>query len=190
MAASPDLKVTSEMLWQAAVIFFVVDAVLAFLLTRRTTPVFFRELKWTLVITTTIFWGLLWLSMSTFFWEPVYHYVFPEWSRWFIPPLYGIFFGIVGFFFWWIVLRMPGNTVVEFLLAGGMWGTVTHCWAVGRGLLEKPPMLQGVSTLSAVVMPFFEFMFYWSVILGIASLIQSGRQKRKLAPHVHLQTAR
>ncbi len=45
---------------------------------------------------------------------------------------------------------------------------VTHLWGVSRGLIEDPPMLQGVSVLSVAVMPVFEFVFYWCITLTIA----------------------
>lgn len=173
MALPPDIKVTSEILWQAAGVFLLVDAGFGFLLVRRISSDAFRQLKWNLVITTAVFWLLMWSSMSLLFWDPVYRYVFPEWSRWIIPPVYGGLFGCIAIFFWWVALRLPGNVVMSFLLLGGAWGSITHAWAITRGLLEKPPMLQGISSLSAVVMPFFEFMFYWSVILCIASVIHS-----------------
>jgi hypothetical protein len=38
------------------------------------------------------------------------------------------------------------------------------------GILETP-LLKGVSAASALVFGFFEFIFYWSVILGLAALL-------------------
>jgi hypothetical protein len=113
--------------------------------------------------------------MVCFFWEPVYHYVFPEWARWVIPPIYGVVFAAVGWLFYWLALRLPGNPVVNLCFLGGLWGMITHIWAIYRGILDKPPMLQGASPVAAAVMPIFEFIFYWCVILSTASLLRGRR---------------
>jgi hypothetical protein len=34
---------------------------------------------------------------------------------------------------------------VSFRLLGGLWGMITHVWAVYLGIVDKPPMLQGVA---------------------------------------------
>jgi hypothetical protein len=106
------------------------------------------------------------------FWESIYHYFFPEWIRWLIPPVYGLLFAAVGLVFWWLVFRFPGNAVANLCLLGGLWGVITHIWAVTRGLVDKPPMLKGVNPLAAVVIAGFEFMLYWCIMLSIASLLR------------------
>jgi hypothetical protein len=60
--------------------------------------------------------------------------------------------------------------VLNYFIFGGLVGSLTHLWAIHRGILNKPPLLQGVSLVSALVLPFFEFIFYWSIILGLASI--------------------
>ena len=179
MTPTRNLKVTTEILWQGALIFALIDVVFVAVLARLTKPESLRQLKWTLVATTGIFWCIVWTLMNSVFWEPVYHYVFPEWARWIIPPAYGVLFAAVGWLFWWLALRAPGNPVMNLCLLGGLWGMVTHIWAIYRGILNVPPMLQGVSPIAAVVMPIFEFIFYWCIILSVASLIRRGRQGSK-----------
>ncbi len=56
----------------------------------------------------------------------------------------------------------------------------THLWAVYRGIVDKPPLLQGVAPAAAVVVAVFEFMFYGCIILSVASL--RHRQVRALQP--------
>jgi hypothetical protein len=187
MIFPPDLKVTSEILWRGAFFFLLVDAGLVFLLSWRIKPAASRAIKWSLVVTSAVFWCLMWLSMSYFFWEPVYHYVFPEWARWFISPLYGLLFGAAGLLFWWVALRTPGNALVNFFLLGGLWGMLTHIWAIGRGILDKPPMLQGASPIAAVIMLILQFMFYWCIIVGIASEVQRGQRWLKEWKHGRLK---
>jgi hypothetical protein len=80
-------------------------------------------------------------------------------------------FALVVFLFWWLSLRLPGWPTLNFCLLGGLWGMVTHLWGVSRGLIDYPPMLQGVSVLAVAVMPIFEFVFYWCIILRIALFI-------------------
>jgi hypothetical protein len=175
----PEQRVTSEILWQGALIFALIDALFVTFLVRRIEPEMFLQLKSLLAITSGIFWFLMWILMSTFFWEPVYHYVFPAWARWLIPPLYGLLFALVALLFWWLSFRLPGLPVLNFCILGGLWGTVTHLWGITRGLIDKPPMLQGASPAAVLVMPIFEFMFYWSVILTVSSLLYRRRNRTR-----------
>ncbi len=181
MLFPPEVKVTSEVLWRGAVMFLLLDSGLAFLLVHRVNTSLFRASKWPIIFTTTLFWALVWTAMMVFFWEPVYQYVFPPWSRWFIPPVYALFFAFVGFLFWWLALRLFVNAVAGFLLLGGVWGSVSHVWAISRGILEKPPMLQGASPWPAVVLPFFEFIFYWCVIVGVSTFVHSRQVSSRIA---------
>ena len=171
MIVSPDTKVTTQILWKAALIFALIDIVFVFILRRRIRFEAFRQFKWTLVLTSGIFWCLLLgIVMSWIFWEPVYHYVFPHWARWLIPPVYGLFFAVIGLFFWWIAMRFPRDPVLAWCLMGGLWGMITHIWAIYRGILDKPPMLQGASPVATVIMPIFEFIFYYCMILILTAL--------------------
>jgi len=79
--------------------------------------------------------------------------------------------GFVVIGLWTISLRIKGSPVLTYCLLGGILGSLTHIWAVYRGLVTKPPMLQSVSPLAAVVIAFFEYIFYWCVILTAAKLI-------------------
>jgi hypothetical protein len=168
---SPDAKVTTEILWKATLIFAPVDAVLVSLLAWRVDAATFRSFRRALVVTTAIFWFAMWLGMTSgLFWEAVYRYVFPAGARWLIPPLYGFLFGGVAWAFWHVALRIPGRPVVNYCVLGGLWGSLTHIWAIYRGILEKPPMLQGASPVAAVVFPFFEFVLYGCITVAVALL--------------------
>jgi hypothetical protein len=175
------IKVTSEVLWRAAVIFALFDIVLVTYLARFIEPAWFRKMKWPVTAITGIIWFLIWLAMVIFFWEPVYHYVFPSWSRWLLPFLFGMGFALVGLLFWWLAQQFKGNPVINFCLLGGLWGMITHIVAIHRGILEKPPLLQGISPVSASIMPIFEFVFYWCIILGLAKIWQR-RSDEKNSP--------
>ncbi len=170
-------KVTTEILWKAAVFFALVDVFYVAALVRRIDGKTFRGLRCALIGTTGVFWFFLWLLMVAVYWEAVYHYVFPAWARWLIPPVYGLLFALVAHLFWWLSLHLAGWPTLTFCLLGGLWGMVTHLWGVSRGLIENPPMLQGVSVMSVAVMPVFEFIFYWCVSLTIALFLYRRRNR-------------
>jgi len=175
MTLPTDTKVTTEILWQGALIFAFIDVIFVAVLARLIKPARLREMKWTLVAVMAVFFcGLFGILASYIFWKSVYHYVFPEWSRWLIPPAYGLLFAAIGLLFWWVAFRIPGNAVINFCILGGLWGMITHIWAIYRGILDKPPMLQGASPEAAVVLPIFEFIFYWGISLSLASVIRRG----------------
>ena len=171
--------VTTGMLWQAALVFALVDTPFVIFLLKRLTGETLRQLKPYLLATTGIFWFLVWIAMCTYFWEPVYQYVFPAWARWIVPPVYAFLFVLAALVFWWLALNIPGRPTLTFCIAGGLWGTVTHLWGIGRGLIDKPPMLRGVSPLAVAVMPIFEFLFYWCVILTVSLFVYRHSKRRR-----------
>ena len=179
MTLPPDIKVTSEVLWRGTLIFALIDLGFVPLLAWRIKETRFRQLKWALVGTTAIFWSLLWAWVLDWGWDSVYSYVFPDWIRAWLPLLQGLHFAVVGLVFWWSALRLARNPVAGFCLFGGLWGMVTHVWAVYRGIVDKPPMLQEASPVAAVVIAMFEFMFYWCIILSVAWLLWRGWQWSK-----------
>jgi hypothetical protein len=167
----PEHKITTEILWQGAIIFALIDAIFLIILTRRINGQTLKELRLFLITTAGVFWLFVWFLMNLVFWEPVYHYVFPDWARWLIPPVYGALFFCVALLFWWLSFRIPGKPTLNFCILGGLWGMITHVWGISCGLIDKPPMLKGVSPLSVAVMPIFEFIFYWCIILSISLLL-------------------
>src|SRR5512142_2894788 len=97
-----DMKVATEMLWQAAILLGLIDAVFVPLLSACDAPSELRELEWPLVLASALFWGALWLWMVTAYWDVVYHYMFVEWMRWWLPPLFGICYGAIVYVSWWL----------------------------------------------------------------------------------------
>jgi hypothetical protein len=178
MIASNDLKVTSEILWRGALLFAVIDLVFVSVIIKIVKPSDFLKMKWTLVIVLALFFTFLFgFITSILFWDSVYSYVFPSWSRWIIPPIYGLLFSMAGLFFWWIACRIPAYRVIIFSLFGGLWGVITHILAIYRGILDKPPMLTGASPAAALTIAAFEFIFYWCICLAITRLILYLRSK-------------
>ncbi len=174
----PPLHITSSLLWWSVLIAAPVDAVFLCILAWWIRPVMFRRLKWTVTATMAILFATIWAVLCcSVFWDSVYHYLFPAWSRWFLPLVYSVGFGAAGLLSWWLALWLRGNNVINFCLLVGLWGMGGHVWGVYRGLMHKPPMLQGASPAAAVVFSGFEFMFYGGVILTLATLVSHIREK-------------
>lgn len=167
-----DIHVTSAVLWRSALIVAPVDVAFVSILAWWLGGAILRRLKWLIAGTTAAFFAVVWGVVACYlFWEPVYHYFFPAWSRWLLPLAYGLGFGCAGLLAWWLALRLRGNSVVNFCILVGLSGVAGHVWAVHRGLLEKPPMLQGASPVAAVLFSGFEFVFYGGLILTLAAVL-------------------
>jgi len=168
-----DIKATSELYWVAALVAALIDVGFVSLLAWRIQTSRFRQLKWALTGAGVIFWGTLWAYVLWSWWELAYRYVFPSWARWLVPPSYGLIYGASGLGLWWLARILPGNPVVSFCLLGGLISLPGHLWAIyGLRMLEKVPILQGVSPASALVFGLFEFIFYWGIIIAIALLLR------------------
>jgi hypothetical protein len=167
-----NFQATSQLYWISVLVTALMDIAFVALLAWRIKPARFRRLQWPLVIISTLFWTVLWYAvmLNAFVWETSFRYVFQSWQRWAWPPVYGLISGGVTWLFWWLSLRLPGNPVLYFLLLGGLESFGDHYFAIRKGVM-KTPLLQEVSIASAVTFGFFEFIFYWSVILGLAALL-------------------
>ncbi len=174
----PNAHVTSAVLWRGVLIAAPIDIAFVCLLVWRIKAATFRRLQWPIAGTMAVFFAALWAVVACYlFWNSIYHYFFPAWSRWLLPLAYGLGFGCAGLMSWWLALRLPGHAVVNFCVLVGLWGMAGHVWAVHRGLMEKPPMLRGATPEAAVVFSGFEFVFYGGVILTIAALLSRLRER-------------
>jgi len=172
-----DIKITTETLYRGALFFALIDAVYVPLLVWRVKEETFRKLKWLLVIAAALVWFGIWSWAIGNFWNEVYFYLFPPWAHTWIPRIAFVGAGIVALGLWTISLRIKGKTVLTYCLIGGTLGSLTHIWAVYRGVVTKPPMLQGASPLGAVIIAFFEYIFYWCVILTLATIMNWAGMK-------------
>jgi hypothetical protein len=177
MGAGVETVVTTQILWRGALALCAADLALGGLLCWRIPRERFLRLHGPLVLATGLFWFAMWAVMVTRFWEPVYHYVFPAWARGWIPPAYGALFALMGSLFWRAASRLPGPPVPAFCALFGCFGTLTHIWAIHRGILDGPPMLRGASPVAAAIMPFFEFIFYACLTLAAAAAVQRVRDR-------------
>ncbi len=178
MMLPSDARVTSAVLWRGILVAAPVDAVFLSILAWRIRAATFRRLKWLIVATMATFFAAVWaIVVCGFFWESVYHYLFPAWSRWLLPVAYGLGFGCAGWLSWRLALYLRGSAVVNFCILVGLWGMAGHAWGVHNGLVEKPPMLRGASAEAAVLFSGFEFVFYGGVILAVAALLGLVRER-------------
>ncbi len=171
-----EIKVTTSMLLTGTLLFALIDILIVPLLAWRIHPGFFRRLKWIQAIVAWVVWTGIWQWAIGGYWESVYFYAFPAWSRAWIPPGFGLFNLAIGLGLRALAARIRNHPVIGYCLLSGVWGSLTHIWAVLRGVVEKPPMLQGASPVAAVTIAFFEYMLYWSLILGLSALILKGWQ--------------
>jgi hypothetical protein len=168
---STDIQITTEVLYRGALMFAILDAIYIPLLIWRIHKESFRRLKWWLVIVAACFWYGIWSWALGTYWESVYSYVFPARARIWVPWIAFSLAAIVALGLWASALAVKWNTVFSYCLFGGMIGILTHIRAVHLGIVTKPPMLRGASPLAAIIVAFFEFIFYWCTILLIAKLL-------------------
>jgi len=166
-----DVKITTELLYKGALVFALMDAVYIPLLVWRVSAETFRRLKWSLVIAAALVWYGIWSWAIGNYWETVYSYVFPAWARTWVPWIAFVVAGVTALVLWTLSLQTRGKPVPVYCLLGGALGSLTHLWAVYRGVVTNPPMLQGASPLAAIVLAFFEYIFYWCIILTIAKIM-------------------
>jgi hypothetical protein len=180
LALPEGFRITTAMLWQGALVLALADLALLLLLTRLVDTAAFQKLAPLLPTAAAIVWALLWLWVVTFFWDTVYAFVFPSWSRWFLPAGQALLTGAIAWAAVRVAVRLPGRAVVWYCLLGGFWGVVTHTLAVFGGIVSKPPPLQGASPAAAVGIAFFEFTFYWCVIaLGSFAVVRAAAAPRR-----------
>ena len=167
---SGEVKITTELLLRGMLLFALIDVIYVSLLAWRLRRDFFLRLKWPLAVAAALVWFGIWSWALGNFWETVYIYVFPAWGQTWIPFIALVVAGLVGLGLWTLAVRLKWHPVLSFCLLGGLLGILTHIWAVYRGVVSKPPMLQGASPVAAVVFAFFEYMLYWCAILTLAAL--------------------
>ncbi len=184
MQAEP--AVTPELMYRAAAVVALLDVLLTVQLTRRIGEDGLRRAKWPIAVVAGLFWLAVWTTMHLVFWERVYSHVFPAWSRWIIPPFFGVAYAALALGWRWVGLRARRFAVPAWVCLWGATGALTHAWAVyGRDLLVNTPMLQRLTPASAIVFATFEFGLYGCVILVVASRLRRLTEDRRPAHGGH-----
>jgi hypothetical protein len=173
-------RVNSTLYWQVTPVAAAIDGLLALVPIGCLSPERFRQLRWPVVATSALFWAGLWavVMSSDFIWQMSYRYVFAAWLRWAMPLLAALYYGAAAWLIWWLALHLPGRPVLTFLLLGGLISLPGHLWAITVGGILDTPLLRHVGPAPALIFGFFEFIFYWSLILGMAALPLVARRFR------------
>jgi hypothetical protein len=174
------MQVRSADLWVVAAVTAAVDLLLAVALIKTVSRgLFRRSLAW-LIACGMSFWCVLLTAAGWGYWDECYGLIFPTWVRW-VVPLYGLLVGaVLGPLFWWAARRLPGHPVLPFIALAGLHSLPGHLRGIyAEDLLERCAMLAGVTPASALVFGIFEFIFYWSVVLGLAALATTLRARRR-----------
>jgi hypothetical protein len=160
---------------QKALVLAFIDLGLVLFLVWRIQPARFRQITWALAGASAIFWGIFATILLWGFWDWYYSYFYPDWSRWLAPLATPLLYAAVGLALRWLAIRLPGNPVVNFCLLGGLESIPEHVWGIYRlGILDRVPLLQGISPISIFIFAVFEYILYWSIVLGIAILLRHG----------------
>lgn len=94
----------------------------------------------------------------------------------------GTLFGALSLGFWRLSISAARWQAVWFCLLGGVVSLVGHGIGIRRGLLEVP-LLAEASAASALTFGVFEFVFYWSLIVGLAiAAWKADLRVRRAAP--------
>ncbi len=158
---------TSELMWRATLIAILIDAPLLFAIARWVPSGLFYKLKWYLAGAGFVVYAALWGTFgSVYYWDAVYHAIFPAWFRWLLPVVYGLLFAVLALAAWRVSILAPKWPPVCFSLLGGLVSLVGHSIGFSWGLL-RVPLLAGVSPISALTFGVFEFIFYWCAIVGL-----------------------
>lgn len=163
-----EIKLSTQDIWLSTLLFFSLDVLVL-------VPMLFVMLKidigrpiWTIGGCSAIFWGVFATIAIFGFWGLYYQYIFPEWVRW-LAPLDSLLYGFIGIGLWWLALHLPGQTVLWFVVLGGVEGILEHILGIyAVGILEKVPWLQGIPPTPVLVFSFFEYIFYWSLVAWLA----------------------
>ncbi len=166
-----NIFITTDILLKGAFIFALMDAILIPLLIWRITPDIFTQMRWTLVIISGLTWFGIWKLVLSLFWDPVYIHVFPDGGREWLPLIFGLLMAGFTLGIWSLARCGKQHPLLVFFLLSGFWGVLTHLWAIQNGILSKPHILRGAAPWAALLIAFFEYIFYWGIITFLAAII-------------------
>ena len=166
----PEARVTTEIFLRATLVTAGLDAALLALVA-RVRPETFRRLKWPLAASAAAAYALLWgVLASVLYWDEVYRHVFPASLRLWLPAIYGVVFGLLALLFWKVSARASRWPAVWFCLLGGLVSIPGHAWGTARGLM-RVPLLSRASPWAALLFGFFEFVVYFTAIVGLSVVV-------------------
>ena len=157
-------KLTDHDIWQSTLTFALLGLILIVPLLLLYRDESFRRSARTISFASAIFWGILATAALFAAWKLYYQYLYPTWMRW-LAPTDALVYGLFGLGMWWLAVRIPGPTLLWFLLLGGFEGILEHVFGIyGLHILDKVPWLQGATPLPVIVFSFFEYIVYWAIV--------------------------
>lgn len=163
-------QITTKLLLQGGLVFALADIFLLLLLSYKVKAIQFGKITPALPFTTAVIYGGIWVWAIANFWESVYGFLFPPWSRWIVPAAQAVLTGVISYLAVRLALRVKFPPVLTYCALGGMWGILGHLSALASGIVSKPPLLQGAAPGAVIFIAFFEYIFYWSMILLVSFL--------------------
>ena len=169
----PDAHLTTPLIWMCTSILVLLDAILILIARRTIQREQFAEMRWLLAITGGVFFLLVWTCAMLWAWDWFYSYIFPDWGRYLLPPIFWIVYTLLGLGMVWLSLKLPGNPAITWCMLGGVVGLLGHLYAIyGLGAVSKPPIMQGTDPFAVLIFAVFELAFYWSLILLACGFIR------------------
>jgi hypothetical protein len=163
-----DLKLTNTDIWQSTLFFAGIGLALSIPLLLLFREEAFQRSARPISIASAIFWGILAVAALLAAWQLYYQYLYPAWVRW-LAPGDALVYGLIGLGMWWLAMRIPGSSILWFLLLGGLEGILEHVFGIhGLHILDKVPWLQGTTPVPVIIFSFFEYIVYWAVVAWMA----------------------
>jgi hypothetical protein len=165
-------QITATWYWTLAGVMGLADVVFLYALARVVPRTLFAKIRWPLALAVgacwTVLWAAIWWGSA---WRESYGLLFPGWVRWLGPFLYAGISAVLSFAFWRLAMAFPGSPVVTFCLLGGLSSVPSNAWLVYRlEMLERVPLMRGVSAASTFAQGFAEFTLYWCISVSISLL--------------------
>ena len=131
----------------------------------------FEKMKFILVITSGVIWGVISVLLFCSSWEIYYQYFYPAWMKP-LAPLNALMYGFVTLVMWLIAVKLPWNPALVFCLLGGLESLIEHLWGIYHlGILEKTPIFQGTNPALTLLFAFPEYILYWGSIVLLSKMI-------------------
>lgn len=128
--------------------------------------------RWCLIaVASALFWGALAFLAFWLGWNIYYQYFYPGWVKP-LAPFSGLLYACIGLGLWLTAVHIPGPAILWFVLLGATEGVLEHWIGITSfHILEKVPWLQDQPKLPLLVFSFFEYMFYWDLVVCLTALI-------------------
>ncbi len=167
------VEATSATLWLSALAFLMLDLFFYWIINRQIDRTRFRKLRWYLVLGAALFWGAFAIFLLQAFWESYYAHFYPSWFRGVgILVSAPVIYGFCALAFHWLSQRIPGNPILIFLLLGAVESILEHLWGIIRLRILEVPMFEDAATLDILAVAVPEYIFYWCLVILIASILQ------------------